>query len=252
MKADYHLNYVKLAPLYDAFMEGIDYEGWVSYVEEIIDKFGGNVHKVADLACGTGNSTFPWALRGYRSWGIDLSAEMLKIARKKAEEKQLKIEFLCQDLRRLHLEEPVNLAVCFQDGFNYLLNPGDLTESFRAVYRNLTEKGFFIFDLNYLPRIVPQDNEISFIEDDYYSMVWRARFLEEEQVWEIEVNGQIKNLPAGQNTFYEKHKERIYEIGEVWSLLTAQNFTILGTYQAFTFDPPHHQTPKIVVVAQKA
>lgn len=247
MKAD---NYMELAPLYDIFMENIAYEEWVSYVEEIIAKFCGKVNKVVDLACGTGNSTFPWAWRGYRTWGIDLSEEMLRIAREKANEKNLKIEFSCQDMRRFQLEEPVDLAVCFQEGFNYLLETKDVEEAFNAVYRNLTKKGFFIFDLNYLPRILPQDSEVSYEDNERYSLAWRSRLLD-KQIWEIEVKGQIKSSTGGGNAFYEKHRERIYEPEEIWSLLSTQKFTVLGTYQAFTFIPPNHQTPKVVFIAQK-
>lgn len=248
MKAN---NYTELAPLYDIFMENIAYEEWVSYIEEIIDRFCGKVNKVVDLACGTGNSTLPWACRGYRTWGIDLSEEMLNIARKKAKEKQLKIDFSCQDMRRFQLEEPVDLAVCFQDGFNYLLETKDVEEAFNAVYRNLTKEGFFIFDLNYLPRILPQDSEVLYEDNERYSLAWCSRLLENKQIWEIEVKGQIKSPTGGGNAFYEKHRERIYEPEVIWSLLSAQKFTVLGTYQAFTFSPPNHQTPKVVFIAQK-
>ena len=36
-------NYEKLALFYDQLMQGIDYEAWVSYVEELVAKFQGMV-----------------------------------------------------------------------------------------------------------------------------------------------------------------------------------------------------------------
>lgn len=251
MKTDCVQNYEKLALLYDLFMEGIDYEAWVSYVEEIIKRFQGNVRSVADLACGTGNSTLPWGLRGYRVCGVDFSGDMLKIARAKAIAKKIEIDFLYQDLCDLKLPEPVDLAVCFQDGVNYILTVEGLRKAFRSVSGNLTAGGFFIFDLNYMPRIVPENEEFSMIEDERYSLAWQAKYLEKEKLWEIEVRGSLKNQEHCRGTFSEKHKERIYEAQDIWALLAAQGFTVLGNYQAFKFEPPHDQSPRIVCVAQK-
>ena len=161
-------SYDKLALFYDQLMQGIDYQAWVSYVEKIVANFQGNIKSVVDLACGTGNSTIPWSVRGYRTFGVDLSAEMLKIAQQKAHKKGQKITFLKQDLRSMVLPQQVDLAVCFQDGFNYILNEDDLAAAFRSVYHNLHPEGFFIFDLNYLPQLLPQNvNNYSTDEEGY-------------------------------------------------------------------------------------
>lgn len=242
--------YTDLAPFYDIFMEGVPYEEWVSYVEEIIKKFRGKVTRVVDLACGTGNSTIPWASRGYKTWGIDVSEEMLRIARKKAKEKKLKIEFLCQNMCEFQLEEPADLAVCFQEGFNYILDACGIERAFNSVYNNLVDNGFFIFDLNYLPLSIYRDGKGSY-RDERLSLVWQSRFIKEQQIWEIEVRGLIKDRFGNKNVFKETHREKIYEPEDIWFLLTLQNFTVLATYQAFTFIPPHNKTTKIVFVAQK-
>lgn len=91
-------NYEKLALFYDQLMQGIDYEAWVNYVEELVASFQGKVRSVVDLACGTGNSTIPWAKRGYHTIGVDLSAEMLDIACRKAVRQGYEIKFQQCDL----------------------------------------------------------------------------------------------------------------------------------------------------------
>jgi len=244
-------NYEKLATFYDLLMEAIDYEAWVSYVEKIIQKLQGHVHSVVDLACGTGNSTLPWARRGYHTFGIDLSEAMLKQARQKAEAKNLKITFLQQDIRGFKLEEAVDLVVCFQDGLNYILESEGLRQAFQAVSNNLKERGYFIFDLNYLPQIIPKNEQVSVIDEDFFTLIWQTNFLEKENIWEIKVTGFIKTIGNEYEKFYENHKERIYHPSEVWACLTELGFTVLGTYQAFTFDPPHVQTPRVVFIGQK-
>ena len=42
-----------------------------------------NPDLVCDLACGTGNITIPLAKRGYDMTGVDISEDMLNIAREK-------------------------------------------------------------------------------------------------------------------------------------------------------------------------
>ncbi len=244
-------SYERLALFYDRLMQGIDYAAWVSYIEEIVQKYGGHVTAVADLACGTGNSSFPWSDRGYRTYGVDLSAEMLEIARVKAAVRGLDVTFLEQDLCSLKLGAPVDLAVCFQDGFNYIIDIGDLRQAFQAVYKNLSVGGFFIFDLNYLPRIVPPDQSVSEVREDGFTLCWSAEYKDEERLWGIEARGTIEDGDGNRHDYLEKHLERIYEPHEIWSLLTAQGFTSLSNFQAFTFEQPHDRTLRIVYVAQK-
>jgi ubiquinone/menaquinone biosynthesis C-methylase UbiE len=137
-------NYEKLALFYDQLMQGIDYEAWVNYVEELVASFQGKVRSVVDLACGTGNSTIPWAKRGYHTIGVDLSAEMLDIACRKAVRQGYEIKFQQCDLCSFRLDQKVDLAVCFQDGFNYILDIKKLAAAFQSVFANLNEEGFFL------------------------------------------------------------------------------------------------------------
>lgn len=244
-------NYEKLALFYDQLMQGIDYEAWVSYVEELVAKFRGKVYSVADLACGTGNSTIPWAKRGYHTTGVDLSAEMLDIACRKAAQQGCDVKFQQCDLCCFRLDHMVDLAVCFQDGLNYILDRDKLSAAFQSVFANLNDQGFFIFDLNYVPRLFPQINEDSVEEPEGYSLAWSTRYDEQEQLWEIKITGKFKDDQGEWVDLAETHKEKVYDLEDVFSLLINAGFTLLGTYQAFTFSPPHTGTPRIVYIAQK-
>lgn len=244
-------NYEKLALFYDQLMQGIDYEAWVNYVEELVANFQGKVHSVVDLACGTGNSTIPWAKREYNTIGVDLSAEMLDIARRKAVRQGYGVKFQQCDLCSFQLHQMVDLAVCFQDGFNYILDIKKLAAAFQSVFANLSEEGFFIFDLNYVPRLFPQRNEDSVKETGWYSLDWCTRYDEKDQLWEIKITGNFKEDRGEWVDLEETHKEKIYDMEDVLSLLINSGFTVLGTYQAFTFSSPHTGTPRIVYVAQK-
>jgi len=245
--------YEKLALFYDLLMQGIDYEAWTAYVEELISRSQGEIYSVLDLACGTGNSTIPWLKRGYRVTGLDLSDEMLNIARRKTAEQGYRIDFRQGDLRCFRLPDQVDLAVCFQDGFNYVLDLKDLQSAFQSVYRSLNEGGFFVFDLNYLPRLLAENEELFTAEEDGYSLSWRTKYIAEEQLWKIHIEGKIKGDRGEQEEYFsEIHKEKIYDGEDIVPLLSASGFTGTKTYRSFTFYPPDQRTPRVVYLAQKS
>ena len=60
--------------------------------------------KVLDVGCGTGNFSIKLAQQGCKVIGIDISDEMLDIARLKAKELKLDIEFYNMDVYNLQIE----------------------------------------------------------------------------------------------------------------------------------------------------
>ena len=80
--------YGEFAYVYDEFMDNIPYEQWHDYLHGLLIKYGVTDGIVADLACGTGTMTKLLADDGYDMIGVDMSYEMLEVARQK---------YCCQD-----------------------------------------------------------------------------------------------------------------------------------------------------------
>src|SRR5688572_6825249 len=76
--------YDRLAPFYDAFTAGSDYDAWTRHVLALADGYGLAGRKLLDLACGTGNSFAPFLRAGFEVTGSDASAGMLAEAARKA------------------------------------------------------------------------------------------------------------------------------------------------------------------------
>lgn len=66
---------------------------------------------VLELACGTGRLSVPLALDGHEVVGLDVSAAMLRAARRKAESAGAEIEFVQGHMRWLELGREFALIV---------------------------------------------------------------------------------------------------------------------------------------------
>jgi len=114
----------------------------------VLEHFGLWPRNVLDLACGEGTFALSMAKRGLRVTGVDLSPEMLEIARGRAAKEGLKVRFVQQDMRSLSLRGRFDLVTCWFDSLNYLLEMNDLAQAFAGVSRVLDKNGLFIFDVN--------------------------------------------------------------------------------------------------------
>ncbi len=141
--------YADLAPLYDEMARdpaiATFYREWRQSLRRAMAEYGVRPRVLVDLACGTGNSTAPWASRrGLRVVGVDRCGAMLRVARKKAPA----VRWYRQDLKALRIAERADLVTCHFDALNHVLRAADLQRVFQNVGRLLREGGLFQFDLN--------------------------------------------------------------------------------------------------------
>lgn len=244
--------YAGLAEIYDYLVGGVDFEGWIDYLELIMARFGHKAKTIADLACGTGNTTFPLARRGYRTFGVDLAGEMLAVAREKAASQDLAIEFLCADMREFYLPFPVDLVICFHDGLNYLTEYGDLIKTFKRVRYNLANGGLFIFDLNAVRWLSGSRQEVTVVEEEELTLIWESAYHDADDIWEVCLTGFAREKEGElYRKFKEVHREKAYAPEAVKAALIAAGLVFLDSYDAFTFDPIHEKSRRHFYVARK-
>ena len=70
------------ARYYDLLYKDKDYQREVDYIENLINKYSKNkVKTILDIGCGTGNHDILFAKKDYEICGIDISEEMINIAK---------------------------------------------------------------------------------------------------------------------------------------------------------------------------
>ncbi|MFQ5500571.1 MAG: class I SAM-dependent methyltransferase [Candidatus Zixiibacteriota bacterium] len=160
--------------LYELAFGWRDYSQAVDFLCEAAAEAGlAGPASMVELGCGPGQYCREFAKRGVRSFGIDLSPEMVSYAQGECKKEDLPCEIIEADFCKFHLPRPVDLACCMMATFSHLLTNKDTLDHFEAVANNLTSDGLYIIELPH-PR-------------DIYEGVSSTK-----NVWEMEEGG--KNL----------------------------------------------------------
>jgi len=248
--------YSEFAAIYDAVMRDVAYEMWADYVEEICRRHGLTPATLLDVACGTGNSTLPFAARGYRTAGVDASPAMLAVARAKAKAGNLKVEFARQDMRFLRASElsvgpEFDLVICLYDSINYLTDPKELERALPGFLRALRPGGLLIFDVNAARRLSQMTETSILLEGAGWTFLEQNTFDPATSIWEITVTGFLRHRGELYRRFREVHRERAYSEDEMRAALSGAGFQVKAAYNAFGLEPADHETARIYFVAQR-
>lgn len=131
------LMFYRLAAEYDGLTSFKDTAGEVEYLERLVRRFcrsGGR--SWLDVACGTGRH-LQFLRRHYDVVGIDLSAPMLRLARRRLPTTKL----LLGDMRSFELEESFDVVSCLFSAVGHLRSEAELRAAFRNFAKHLKPGG---------------------------------------------------------------------------------------------------------------
>jgi SAM-dependent methyltransferase len=184
---------------------------------QVLERFDKTPKTVLDLACGEGTFAVEMAKSGFLVTGVDLSPQMLELARAKAESEGVQVDFLHQDICSLSVEGDFDLVTCWYDSLNYILDIGNLEKAFANARHALKGNGLFVFDMNTIyglavnwqryPAVVQIDT------DDLF-LVSRPGYDFETNTATVNFTGFVKRGDSWHRTD-ELHKERGYSLDEI-------------------------------------
>jgi SAM-dependent methyltransferase len=134
-------SYENFGKFYDAVMG--DRRAAAGQVMELIRAAKPDAKKVLELGCGTG-SILKCLQDAYEVSGLDISAKMLSVARKKVPRSKL----FRQDMVDFRIDGRFDVIICVFDSINHVRRFSDWKNVFGAVRRHLLPGGCFIFDIN--------------------------------------------------------------------------------------------------------
>lgn len=262
--------YTGFAEVYDTFMDNVPYEEWSEYLVGLLREYGVKDGLILELGCGTGSITRRLFERGYNMIGIDLSEDMLEIAREKDMDAGYSFDdilYLNQDMREFELYGTVSAVVSICDSMNYITEPEELKQVFRLVNNYLDPQGIFIFDMNTIHKYRDILGETTIAENrEDCSFIWENYYHEKEAInqyditiykkTEIELEDEELETaqPYGRNLYErweETHYQRAYELEEIISLLTEAGMEYVTAYDAMTRNAPTKDSERIYIIARE-
>lgn len=246
--------YNAYAAVYDVQGQSRWSERMVTFLSDLLPRYDAVPARILDLACGTGTAALRFAAQGYAVTGIDGSANMLEVARQKAEEEDAAVHFMHQDMRAFTIQEPVDLLTCFYDSLNYLTDPADLVRSFICMRGALAPNGLAVFDMNTRAGLEADWNGNCWVQeigDTYF--IQQAEWNAETAIATMTLTCFIR-LGRDYRRFEEVHTERGYTLDEITAALKSAGLTLLDAFACLprigpTFEPPGETTGRVVLVA---
>ena len=250
--SNYSLQYGIFASFYDKLMDDSpDYDGWTEFLKSVLDSHNVSERaQILDLACGTGEFTNRLALLGYDMIGVDLSGEMLALAREKASGLSREPLFLEQDMRYLDLYGTVDAVVCCLDSINYLLTSRDLAMTFERVKLFLPSGAPFIFDVNTKYKFENELAQNAYVyESDGVFCTWENFYNPKTSVCDFRLTFFEEGRDGKYRRYEENQKERMYTDKAIKAALKKAGFSSVSVYGDLDFSPLEETSTRAFYIA---
>ena len=240
--------YSDLAEVYEAMYKTfIDYKEESIFYSEILRKY--NKKSVLEIGSGTGDLASYFKEGGYEYSGLDLSKEMIHIAKRKLPD----CTFLEGDMRSFELGKPVESVIMTGRTISYLISNNDVNETFKNIHANMEMGGIFCFDFIDANRFIPEilkdgeviheanNNHIKYVREGKWELklkegmdlIWTAKYSKE-------VNGELVEIGKDTSTV------RTFTKDELKIFLTINSFEIKEIINRASY-----AFPTYVIVAEK-
>jgi ubiquinone/menaquinone biosynthesis C-methylase UbiE len=229
-------------------------EGMAKLLPAALERFGAQPQTILDIACGEGTFAVAMAKRGLQVTGVDLSPQMLQFARERAARENVDVRFVLQDMRFLSFEEGFDLATCWFDSLNYLLELEDLEKTFGGAYRALKKAGLFIFDMNTVHGLaISWPRYPCYVQQDTPGLfeVHRPSYDFATSTAKMMITGFAKEGKRWAR-MDEEHKERGYTLEEIRQCLEKTGFQELACWESLQeMSEPRPDSGRVWFVMQK-
>jgi len=180
---------------------------------------------ILDMCCGQGRHSLELSSRGYLNvWGLDRSRYLVRLARKRAKRRGLKVQFSEGDARKLSsLESSKDCVIVMGNSFGYFEREEDDISILESIKHSLKSEGRLVLDIvdgvwmgkNFEPRSWEWIDKTHFVNRERSLTQDRKRIISREVI----TNSEIGVLA---DQFYA---ERLYTFEEITHLLTKLGFT---------------------------
>ena len=220
-------------------------------------------HQVLDLCCGQGRHSIALAKTGLDVTGVDLSTEMLDIARLSADRAGVSpvnggnaegkggLKLRHADMCRLpdDFENRFDAVINMFSSFGYLESEEDDQQVLHQIAKSLKPGGKLMMDLLNREWVIINNEEFDWHEHDDGRVVLERRVLNLEK--SINRLTYTEILPGGTRRAMSDLQMRLYTLTEMIKMLRAAGLTLQNVYGGFRGEDYGVNTRRMIIVAAK-
>lgn len=226
--------YSRFAFYYDAIYNEIcDYKKDVEVYLQITSKhFTKKLESVIDLGCGSGKHLEILHKKGLEVAGIDLSKEMIELAKQRFKKEKQQISLKVDNMNNLAIDQPFDLATSFFGGFGYLTEEEEIVK----LFTNIREKKvqLFVFEFWHTAQ-VKEDHQtwmkVKLEEEKELIRLSQSTFDSEKSILRIDFEFIISSDEKIVDRFTETHNIRTYTFESITELVSKAGCEIVGLYK---------------------
>ena len=217
--------YTNLAEWFEYLNDDCDYENWSQYLILKLQRFP--LQTGLDVGCGGGWFTRAFQKQGYEMTGMDVSAEMLDVATRKAMQFGVKGNYVLGDITSKKLQKKYDFVTAINDCINYIPKT-KLEKALKNVASGLKKGGIFLFDISSERKFTQKIANIVSV-DDRDEVTYMAFNRLDGDVATLEVSLFVKGTADTYTRHDETHVQYVYTVDEIRTALTENGFTLLET-----------------------
>jgi SAM-dependent methyltransferase len=201
---------------------------------------------VLDLCCGVGRCSLELARRGFKVTGVDRTAGYLAKARKQAEQENLDMEFIQDDMRKFVRPESFDCVISMFTSWTYFEEPDEDKQVILNTYSSLKPGGKLVIQTGGKETLARIFQERSWDERD--GVIW----LYEREVrnnWSWMYNRWI--MLKGNERVEGEITHRLYAGSEIVALLTECGFSRVELFGDLDGSPYNQRAKQLTTVGFK-
>jgi len=198
-----------------------------------------------DMACGAGRHSILLAKEGFNVTAVDLSANLLNVAKHAASEAGVNVNFIRSDLRNFATDVKFDLVVNLFTSFGYFEDDEENFRIFKNVYKYLKPTSYFVMD--YLNRYYVEQHLVNRSVDK----IPGGEIIQERSINEKRVIKKITISKNGQEQHFLE-SVRMYTPNYLTRELKKIGFDIIKSFGDFNGNAFNAETSqRIIIIARK-
>ncbi len=232
--------YSHFAPVYDFILKHIDYPGWFEFISDVMIQYCQDPKNILEIGCGTGKFGAKFSAAGYKITGMDLSLDMLKVAKTRTYNN---FRTFCGNMQNFAISKKMDFIFSVHDTMNYNLSEDEFIKTLQSVKNTMHKDSIFMFDITTEYNIVKNfENSNSSYKTHGTKISWDNNYDKAEN--KIYSYLTFKDSKTGVES-KEVHVQKIYKTTEIENMLIKTGFKILDVFGDHSFDPPQKKSVMI-------